>query len=500
MILVPDENRKFPLQRVQNLDLSIYELLAVLTDYKRANDPSYTDESPADPGMLFLWLYCNMADFMVQHINRTAMNCFLATVTDRRFLQWHCDSRGYSLGQNAPAAVDVLFTCESGHPEFTIRVGTQVATEGTSERTAIIFETDSDVLVTVGTDEVTINCVHGYTVSDEILGISEGEADQLFYLSKPGALWESEIIEVSEGGWQEWTRVDDFIDSEPDSKQYRAVIGNDGKYYILFGDGTNGKIPPGGSLVRSTYRVGGGTIGNVAAGTIVELASPVEYVESVSNAAAASGGTDAETVAHAKKYVPALARSGGYAITVPNIIALAETFVSPQFGRIVKVSVVATGLIVAEVRIVPASGGMPSDGLKQVLREFLFARRVITSDINVLDPAYKTIDIDLDIWVQDNHLVNATVEAVRAALITYISPTYQDPTTGMYPHDFGRDMYTSILDKIVVSAQGVDHCSFTTPSADVTVAAHEIATMGTLSITAYQGNETFSFTNLETDL
>lgn len=500
MINIPDTRSKFPLQQIQYLDLTINELFAQILDYKRANCPNYTDENPSDPGTQFLWLWCILSDFMRQHINRTALNCFLPTVTDRVSLEALCQMLNYELGHAAAAAVSVTFTIESGHPEIAIDAGTQVATEGTEDSPTIIFETDSDQLVPIGTDSVAINCVHGYAVTEETLGSSEGEASQVFYAAKTGVLWQSETVEINDGGWEAWTRVTDFIDSIASSKHYKIAEGSDGSYYIMFGDGVNGKIPPSGSNnIRISYRVGGGEIGNVAAGTVIELVNDVQYIASITNAAAASGGTDLETIAHAQKFAPAMLRSTDRAISIQDIKTLAETYVSPIYGRIAKAAVTEVGTITAEVRIVPAAGGDPSTELKQALKEYLSDKRVVCNYLDVLDPIYNVVDIDLSIWVKDGHLVSKVVDAVRAALVTYLSPTYQDPTTGLYPHEFGRNVYTSDLVKIVASVSGVDHCSFTTPSADVDVEDYEIVDIGTLNITAYLGGVSSSWLNLSTD-
>lgn len=500
MINIPDTRSKFPLQQVQYLDLPINELLAQILDYKRANCPNYTDENPSDPGMQFLWLSSILSDFMVRHMNRTALNCYLPTVSDRISLEALCQMLNYELGHNAAAAVSVTFTIESGHPELTIVAGTQVTTEGTEDTPSIIFETDSDTLVTLGTDSVAINCVHGYTVTEEILGSSEGEAFQVFYAAKSGVLWQSETVEVLDGSWEEWTRVTDFIDSVSTDKHYKIAEGSDGKYYIMFGDGTNGKVPPSGtSNIRITYRVGGGEIGNVAAGTVIELVNDLQYVESVTNAAAASGGTDQETIAHAQKFAPAMLRSTDRAISIQDIKTLAEEFVSTIYGRIAKAAVTEVGTITAEVRIVPAAGGNPSTGLKQALKTELSDKRVVCNYLDVLDPIYNVVDIDLTIYVKDGYLVSKVVDAVRAALVTYLSPTYQDPTTGLYPHEFGRDVHLSDLYKAVASVAGVDYCEFTTPAADVDVEDYEIVDIGTLNITAYLGGVSSSWQNLSTE-
>ena len=64
--------------------------------------------------------------------------------------------------------------------------------------------------------------------------------------------------------------------------------------------GTDGFIPPAGSPIAASYTTGGGAAGNVPAGTIRELRSGVGFVQSVSNPIAAEGGAAAELLRGAR--------------------------------------------------------------------------------------------------------------------------------------------------------------------------------------------------------
>ena len=160
------------------------------------------------------------------------------------------------------------------------------------------------------------------TISDEILGSSDGSHDQAFACSsapvtdidlwveavdalsgserralaeeRPGA-----IERVPENGdpvefWVRWHEVEDFLDSGADDRHYR-VDPTSGE--VRFGDGQRGKIPPTGeNNVRATYRTGGGSDGNVPAGAITELRDPITLVDSVTNLRPSDGGADVESM------------------------------------------------------------------------------------------------------------------------------------------------------------------------------------------------------------
>jgi hypothetical protein len=459
------------------------------------NFTDWTDDSIADPGNALLWLAAILQKLGLDYVNRAVLNSYIETAFQRYEMQRLLTLIGYELSNATAAAVTVTFTLENGHPQFTIPVGTQVGTEETTGSDQIIFETSEDRLVQESDDSVDIICTQGETISAENLSSSDGTADQRFKLANPSVLFESETIEINDGGWTEWTRVTDFIDSESDDNHYRVETDSQGYSYIVFGDGTNGAIPAAGSNnIRCTYRIGGGIAGNIGAGKIIELISNIDYVESVENAAAASGGTAEETLEHARKFGPPSLRTLDRGVTESDFKYLTEQFYSSQYGGIAK-AVAKEVALSMQVRIIPKAGGAPSQGLKDALLEYLNEKRMACMPVEVLDPAYKTIDITVNIYLYDNYVQDTVVDTVASALRNHLSPTYQDEN-GLYPHEFGADVRLSDLYHVIDAIDGVDYCDISVPSSNVTVADHEIAKLGTLNITAHQGGQSQSYLDI----
>ncbi|PZV11716.1 MAG: hypothetical protein DCF22_13835 [Leptolyngbya sp.] len=73
---------------------------------------------------------------------------------------------------------------------------------------------------------------------------------------------------------------------------------------IRFGDGTFGELPNPGDTFQVTYRVGGGAIGNVAAGAITRIDPTVTDVVGVTNPFPAIGGADAEPAERVRRLAP----------------------------------------------------------------------------------------------------------------------------------------------------------------------------------------------------
>jgi hypothetical protein len=73
--------------------------------------------------------------------------------------------------------------------------------------------------------------------------------------------------------WIRWREVPDFNGSYPHSRHYTL---DHGTGEVAFGNGILGLVPPlGTDNIGATYRVGGGSAGNVAKGVVVQLRSPV---------------------------------------------------------------------------------------------------------------------------------------------------------------------------------------------------------------------------------
>ena len=93
--------------------------------------------------------------------------------------------------------------------------------------------------------------------------------------------------------WVRWSEVTDLTAVDGDVRAY-VVDRIDGE--ITFGDGSCGRIPPRGrDNLRASYRVGGGSDGNVEPGAIGDLVTDVAHVEEVTNPVGGGGGADAES-------------------------------------------------------------------------------------------------------------------------------------------------------------------------------------------------------------
>lgn len=485
LLLVPEVNRKFPLQEIPYLDMSQDDFFETMLALKRANCPNWTDESASDFGVQLLWLFSIMADWLVKHAERIKNNTYIGTTQNRESMRKLCELIGYSLSEMAPASVSVTFNYAAGHPEFTILKGTQVSTIKVGTSLPIIFEVSSDQLIGVGVTTSDISCTQGETVLDEVLGSSGGVSGMEITIPRTDVIKKSEIIEIYYNNtWNTWNYRDSFLASSPTDIYYILRISDNNEYIIKFGDGVNGMIPPiGVNNIKASYRIGIGARGNVGIATIIELATPNQYIDSVTNAIVASGGIDQESLEHARQFAPLSVKTNNRIVTAEDIEYLAENYTSSIHGGIAKAKAFETKGVIINVSIVPKYGGLPSDGLKTAVESELDASRMITTSIRVLDPTYLEIDITATINILEAYNPSEVAARVKNNLVSYISPYWQDPVTGLYPHSFGRNINISDLYRVMDSTDGVDYCNMSLPAADVSIIESKIANVGTINLT-----------------
>lgn len=495
-LTIYDQTRIYPKADTPYLGVSQEDLFQQLIGLKRAYCPNWTDESPADFGMLLLHTTAVLADWLRVHMERVSRDLYIGTTQNREAMRLLCELLGYQLGEAAAASVVVTFTIETGHPELVIPKGTKVAARRRTDQRLIVFEVSQDTLVPTGTDLVDIVCSHGESISQEIVGSSDGSTGQRFALSRRPVVWQSESVEIFDGAaWTTWTRVGTFVDAGA-NPVYRILVDDNGSYWIVFGDGTNGKIPVRGEgNIRVSYRQGGGDIGNVGAAAITELLSSVTYVESVTNAKAASGGTDKETLENARLFGPASVRALDRAVNIEDLEFHADAYTSPTYGGIAKSKVIATASPTVRVMIVPRSGGVPPAGLKTELQEYLTEIFVVGKKVAVVDPSYFPIDITAEIFGLPGARSSEVLNTVRQKLVAFLSPAYQDPETGLYPRVLKQHIELSQIYGLIQNTSGVDHCTITAPAGNITIPPYQIADLGSLDLTLTISGQEYRYTS-----
>ncbi|GLQ89920.1 putative baseplate assembly protein [Dyella flagellata] len=320
-------------------------------------------------------------------------------------------------------------------------------------------------LLAIRTNSVAVQ--QAETISNEVLGGSDGSRNQTFQLGATPVVAGSLQLQIqqSSDGFDTWTEVTDFFGAGPNDMVYvlDRTAGT-----ILCGDGINGAIPvafignPGGNVVARVYQVGGGKRGNVAAGLIDTLTSPIDGIDSngVGNLFAAYGGRDEETLDQAKKRAPLSLRSQDRAVSNSDFEYLATQagnvarakalpFFHPQFPGLQVPGTISVVIVPDTDDPAPQA----SDGLLRTVCSYLDARRLLATELFVLRPLYQLVQITGDVVAADDADLVALGVAIEQSLLDYFHPLIGGDQGDGWP--FGGTIYYSRIYQRLLAIDGV---------------------------------------------
>jgi hypothetical protein len=335
------------------------------------------------------------------------------------------------------------------------------------------------------------------TIKNEVLGSSDGSANQIFRTTRTPvlegqqllvrelempAIEELNIIEEEEGldavsvsssvatggqkqVWVRWHEVPDFYGSGPRDRHYVLdhLTGT-----VFFGNGSEGLIPPigAGSLRLVQYRTGQGVSGNRPSGTITQLKTTVPYIEKVTNVEAATGGAEAETMESLLERAPRTIRHRNRAVTPEDYEDLgrlatpevARTKCVPLYDLAIDPDAVSRVLGTVSLIIVPRSieaKPLPSLELISEVQDYIEARQIPTAKLVVVGPEYIRVDVMVEVGLLSVEGASGVVSDIEDALSRYLHPL----TGGLegLGWDFGRKPHTSDLYVVLEAVRGVDY-------------------------------------------
>lgn len=277
---------------------------------------------------------------------------------------------------------------------------------------------------------------------------------------------------------QAWTFARWLLDAGADEpaftltpEQYSPVLSagttswydydGDGGTTIRFGDGTFGAVPAPGRSFTVTYRVGGGSVGNVPADTIVNVAPGQpqdQVVKACTNPFAATGGAEAETIAQVRTRAPHRFRAG----LLPAVLAADYEAAAESLPWVQKAGTTFrwTGSwLTAETSVDPATSEEPSTAQLQALTQLLDRQRLAGYESYVRGPRYMSIDLRITVVGAPT----AFASDVQSAVLTQLAPgVLPDGTAGFFDHSrwsFGTALESSALLSAVQACSGVQGVS-----------------------------------------
>lgn len=449
-----------------------------------------------DLGVVLIEALAYQGDILSYYQDRMANESFLATATQRSSVLSHARLLGYVPRSATAATVGVVFTVTA--PDgVTLPEGFQVSTTPDEGYEPLVFELQADLVVPASALPQTMptTVTEGTTIEDEIVGTSCADLDATFTLSQTPVIADSVVIRVVErpaDPGQVWFPVNNLLDAAASDNAYSYELGGDDSYTIHFGDNVSGRVPPRGAVIHARYRIGGGTDGNVGAGTIIEIVNPADIVLpagstnlpviAVTNPTAAAGGTDSESLESIRRNVPRALRANQRGVSLADYEALALTVPAIQIAKAKAVGQVYTNITIF---IAPPGGAMPSQAMLNAVVDYFATRKMAGATVVAATPQYVAIDLGMEIIVDERYSQTMVQQRVQAAMNNLLA--FEKVSFG------GRfslaDVYTTAqavegVRNVIISTLARTGGSGTT---DIVLHDNELPAVGTLTLKATGG-------------
>jgi predicted phage baseplate assembly protein len=262
-----------------------------------------------------------------------------------------------------------------------------------------------------------------------------------------------------------WRPRRDLLASRGAAREFVAEVEGDGATYLRFGDDRFGSRPAAGARLTATYRVGGGSAGNVGADSLAHLASNDPAVVNttpspilaVSNPLAARGGADPEPLERVRQDAPEAFRTQERAVTTDDYAELARTRCPEARVQRAAATMRWTGSWHTVFVTADRTGGASVDAeFERGLRRCLERYRMAGHDLEVEGPRFVPLEIGMTVCVKRGYLAG---DVRRALLEKFSNRTLTGGGRGLFHPDnfsFGQPVFLSALYAAAQSVAGVD--------------------------------------------
>lgn len=482
--------------RVSLLEKDYEGIRAAIIDKLQELMPEYTDLSSTDAGVVLLELFAGSLDVTNYYLDVASNEAFLPTSLERGNVIKHCSTIAYVLSNRTPAKFKQVFEIEVNLNQDTlIPKGFKIKTPADFEEDSIIFELDRDHIIPKGKNGLEkdldghylyeVPITQGYTVPEDGLGSSVGTADQTFLLNFKPAIVDSVKVYVDEGsGFEPWTKVDSFINSTKDSKHYYVTLGDDDLVTITFGNNVSGKIPEKGfNNIVATYRVGGGSLGNVGANIITEQDSPLSYIKSTTNPAVAYiPGIDNESIEEAKVKAPASIRTLNRCVTLEDFKDICLQIPEVSRCAAVKSTDIAdwVGNTCVVLTVLPKDMEVLSVELKEKIENYIDERRLIKTEASIVNPYYKEVEVTIEITAYPSYQ-NSDIKSEALGVLSKL--------LAINNFDFGEDFNPNIIVSELYQIKGVRYSNIVSPVGILTPKPYELIKVKNIIVNVRGGIE-----------
>lgn len=290
-------------------------------------------------------------------------------------------------------------------------------------------------------------------VASELLAAGTGEPDQVVALTNTPVIPQSvQLTVVQNGVAEQWQEIDDLLAAGPEvpvqasrlppgtppmtplpSKVF-SVDGESG--FIRFGDGTRGARPPLGATLRANYDYGVGRDGNVGPGAISSGPALPPGVQ-VSNPVRTWGGDAGESEPEGEKQIARYLQNRDRMVSVDDFASITLRTPGVDIGRVEVIPAFNPDLApnqpgdapgAVTVMVIPLHDPLhpaspaPDQLFLDTICSYIDSRRLITTEVFLRGPDYRSIWISVGINVAAGTSVADVRDAVQSELKAFLSP------------------------------------------------------------------------------
>lgn len=478
-----------------------------LIDYTKAvypDDYKYFVES--DLGMMFLELTAYMGAVMSMKADMLANENFLATAKQRSSVKKLLELIGVRMRGPLSSAADakLVFPVNSDGAVIppSSRVITVTSPEDGGNLSFTLYKVVNGLVDTVNdsgninlageeADDADSKIFSNFAIQEGALIDERGEFAATEGI-KTIKLSQGPVIEGSIGVYVNspqaattgaYTEVPNvYYASGSSDKIFEVVYDDQYNATIVFGDGTVGISPDDTASFRVEYRVGGGTRGNLEKDVINANISTNDSTGVLTNTSKATGGANAETVEHAKKYAPLTFRRQDRLVTLEDYSVFANTFIS-NFGTIGKATAATrkayASANIIDIYVLEKASELQlqraTTNFKTQLLTAVNKKKMATDDIAIVDGLIRTLDLAVSIKIDREQEENQNIikSKVRDKVLGYMNADRRD---------FGQDLNIAELNRQIFEVDEVRFSTIDNLDQDVTIDFNEIAQLNNLTI------------------
>lgn len=435
------------------------------------------DLAPGSPDRRWIVAVATVGAKLSYYQNRWVNEAYIGRARLRQSVIDHAAGLGYDLTPPSPDVVTVTITLPRAYADaVVIPAGTEITTEDGG----VTYTTDADAPIPPGQTTKFAAATEGRAYTESVIGEASGTspAGQRVPLAESPFARASDAVRVDGVAW---TRVRNFLSSSSASNHYRVEVDGYDLATVVFGDGTNGRRPPESSTIEVSYRTTSGLNGRVRRGRLRRIlgsfrtAAGLPVEPTVTNAADSAGGSNRETIEHARYAAPDAMRATErtiaredyelHGVQVSGVArVLAHTWI--QDATLPKLE--------HRLYVVPTDGGTADAALLTAVEVYVTETKPNSAGVLVTaaTAVYRTQAVAATLTLFEGTDATTAEAAALAAVEALYDPAARDDE-GRYRCRFGHPVPRSAIIAALQGVAGVAKVVLTSPSTDPTYLVRE---------------------------